>query len=215
MYIDAIPFLDSLGKAERELFDSSIHPAHFEKGHIIHLGTGDCVGLLYVESGSIRVYMTSNEGREVTLFRIEKGDVCVLSASCVLEAVDFEVTIEAETDTEVMELPASVFARLVRENKDVELFSYKVTTERFSDVMWAMQQILFLSFDKRLAGFLIQECQKNNTDTICMTHDQIAKNLGSAREVVSRMLKNFEKEGMVSLSKGRITLTDCKALNRI
>lgn len=228
MLYEVLPFIDKLTESEREILEAGIHCAFFQKGQMIHYGTADCVGLIYVESGSIRVYMTSEEGREITLFRLSPGEVCVLSASCVLETIDFDVNIVADTNTEVKQIDVATFERLVGSNVYVELFSYKLATERFSDVMWAMQQILFTSFDRRLAMFLVEERQKNainaiaagiddeiNPNVIAMTHEEIARNLGSAREVVSRMLKYFEKENYVILSKGNVEIVNEMALKNI
>jgi CRP/FNR family transcriptional regulator len=149
-----------------------------------------------VKTGSIRIYMTSEDGREITLYRLYEGDTCLLSASCALSQITFDVSIDAVTDCEIMQIDAATFSRVFEENIYVENFAYKIITERFSDVMWAMQQILFMSFDKRLAIFLIDESSKTGSDEIKMTHEQISRLMGSAREVVSRMLKYFSSEGM-------------------
>ena len=146
---------------------------------------------------------------------MEDRDVCILSASCVLETINFDVSIDAESECDVIQITSLAFSRLLSQNVYAELFSYKLATERFSDVMWAMQQILFTSFDKRLATFLLDESGKLNSLDIQMTHEQIAKYLGSAREVVSRMLKYFSKEGYVTLSRGGIHIADKKALRTL
>jgi CRP/FNR family transcriptional regulator len=175
----------------------------------------ECAGVLIMKSGGIRIYITSEEGREITLYRLESDDICILSASCVLESIDFDVSIDAESDCEILQISSSVFSRISSGNIYVELFSYKMATERFSDVMWAMQQILFTSFDKRLARFLIEESERSDSLDISMTHEQIAKYLGSAREVVSKMLKYFSREGYVSLSRGGIHILDKSALSKL
>jgi CRP/FNR family transcriptional regulator len=159
--------------------------------------------------------MLSEEGREITLYRLQEGDVCVLSASCVLSTITFDVHVDAEVDSEVLLVHASVFAELSRQNVYVEKFSYQLATERFSDVMWTMQQVLFMSFDKRLAIFLLDEMNKAEEDTIRLTHEQIAKYVGTAREVVTRMLKYFSGEGIVSLSRGGIKILDKKKLRSL
>lgn len=210
-----LPFWDQLSDSQREQLLANTKTAHFAKGQALHCGENDCIGVLLVKSGHIRIYITSEEGREVTLYRLEAGDICILSASCVMQSIDFDVSVDAEDDCEIIQLNSYTFARLLDENVYVELFSYKMTTERFSDVMWAMQQILFTSFDKRLAAFLLDETAKTGTCELRMTHEQIAKYLGSAREVVSRMLKYFAKEGYVTLSRGTITITDKKTLREL
>ena len=200
----SLPFWDKLTDLQKELLISSANTSHYKKGNPVHCGDSDCIGILIIKSGTVRTYILSDEGREVTLFRLDDGDVCILSASCILKTITFDVYVDAETDCDIIQISSSVFAKLSTENIHAELFSYKLATERFSDVMWAMQQILFMSFDKRLASFLIDEIAKNGSSTINMTHEQIAKYMGSAREVVSRMLKYFAREGIVSLSRGGI-----------
>jgi len=180
----------------------------FNKGANLHNGDEQCVGLLLIVSGSIRVYILSEQGREITLYRLKKGDTCVLSASCVLSEITFDVHIDAEQATQAILISSACFANLRAQNIYVANYAYQLTTERFSDVMWAMQQILFMSMDKRLAIFLWDELSKTTDQTIHLTHEQIAKYLGSAREVVSRMLKYFADEGIVEVTRGGITITD-------
>ena len=145
----------------------------------------------------------------------QRHDVCILSAACVLDCIDFDVLVEAQTKCQIIQISPAVFLQLFSQNIHVELFSYKLATERFSDVMWAMQQILFISFDKRLATFLLDESNRNNSLDIKMTHEQIAQNLNSAREVVSRMLNYFAKEGYVSLSRGQIHIINKQSLSSL
>lgn len=211
----SLPFWKQLSPSQKDLLISGVKSTHFSKGQGIYYGENECIGVIIVKQGMIRTYITSDEGREVTLYRLEDHDVCILSASCVLEVIDFDVSMNAETECDIIQISPLVFSRLSSENVYVELFSYKVATERFSDVMWAMQQILFISFDKRLAAFLLDESNKNKSSQISMTHEQIARYLGSAREVVSRMLKYFSKEGYVTLSRGDITIIDKKKLHSI
>lgn len=185
---------------------------HYPKGMVIHGGESDCIGVLLIQSGTLRTYMLSEEGREITLYRMGRGDWCILSASCILTAINFDVYIDAEEDTEVLLIGSPFFVRLQERNVYVECFSYKLAAERFSDVMWAMQQILFMSMDKRLAVFLWDELSRTEGDTIRMTHEQIAKYMGSAREVVSRMLKYFAEESIVALSRGGIKILNKEKL---
>ena len=123
-------------------------------------------------------------------------------------SITFDVHIDADLDSEILMIHSEVYAALSAQNIYVENFSYKEAVSRFSDVMWAMQQILFMSFDKRLANFLIDEIARTGSNDIPMTHDQIAKYIGSAREVVSRMLKYFASEGYVALSRGGVKVID-------
>lgn len=210
-----LDFWDYLQEDEQKLIIDNSFWHSFRKGQSIHGGETDCIGVLLIKKGSLRTYILSEDGREITLYRLRDGDVCVLSASCILRDITFEVHIDAEEDCEVLVINASIFDRICKSNIYAENFSYKITTERFSDVMWAIQQILFMSFDKRLAIFLLDEISINNSDYIHLTHEQIAKYVGSAREVVSRMLKHFENEGMVELSRGIIKVVDKKGLKSL
>lgn len=205
---EGFDFWKYLSEGEKELLTSYSTIVHYPKGATIHRSDERCAGLLLVRSGQIRTYILSDDGREVTLYRLFKGDTCILSASCVLDAVAFDVMIDAVEDTETILIPIGAFHQVMETNIHVELFSYKMATERFSDVMWTMQQILFMGVDRRLAIFLWDEMAKNGTEKISYTHDQIARYIGSAREVVSRMLKYFSQEGVISQSRGSILILD-------
>ena len=170
--------------------------------------------MIIVLSGQIRAFILSEDGRDITLYRLRNGEVCILSASCVLDAVAFDVFIEAVEETQALLIPLNVFHKLMEENVYVELFTYKLSTERFSDVMWTMQQILFMRADQRLAVFLWDELTRTTQKELCYTHEQIAKYIGSAREVVTRMLKYFQKEGIVELARGKILIKDRNKLKR-
>jgi CRP/FNR family transcriptional regulator len=159
--------------------------------------------------------MLSEEGKEITLYRIFAGDVCVLSASCILESINFDVQVDAEEDSRCCILSPASFLRVSERKPEMKNFLLEKTVSRFSEVMWVMQQILFMSFDKRLAIFLLNEAENAKSPEIKLTHEQIAKYMGSAREVVSRMLKYFSSEGYVELSRGGVTITDFDALDRL
>lgn len=212
---ETLTFWDKLNAKEQALILDNIISAKYRQGENIHSGDNDCVGILLIKSGELRTYILSEDGREITLYRLVKGDVCILSASCILKNITFDVHIDAEHDSEVLLINSNIFQQICSENIYAENFSYKAVVDRFSDVMWAMQQILFMSFDKRLAIFLLDELSKNGTDSISLTHEQIAKYMGSAREVVSRMLKYFENEGFVKLSRGGVKVIDKKSLREL
>ncbi|MGN0661788.1 MAG: Crp/Fnr family transcriptional regulator [Faecalibacterium sp.] len=183
-------------------------PVRYAKGARVHSPTENCVGILLLRTGQLRAYLLSEDGRDITLYRLFAGEVCILSASCVLDAVNFDVYIDAEEDTEAYCIGAGAFRQLMQQNVYVRCYAYQMTTERFSDTMWAMQQILFMSADRRLAIFLTDELAKTGGADLHMTHDQIARYMGSAREVVSRLLKYFAQEGLVSLWRGGLTVLD-------
>ena len=181
---------------------------HYAAGETIHSAEHECIGVLIVKSGELRTYMLSEEGRDITLYRLNGGEVCILSASCILHSITFDVYIDAEKGSDVLLLNASAFSNIASQNLYVENFALRAGVERFSDVMWAMEQILFMNFDRRLAIFLITETARIKSDNLPLTHEQIAKYMGSAREVVSRMLKHFSSEGIVSLYRGGVRILD-------
>ncbi len=208
-------FWDKLTQQQQENLAHAANVVHYDQGASLHNSESNCLGVILIKKGTLRAYMLSEEGREITLYRLDAGDVCIMSASCVLNDISFDVHLDADTDTDAILISSHVFSKIAQENVYAELFSYKIAAERFSDVMWAMQQILFISFDKRLATFLIDESIRNNTETLSLTHEQVARYMGSAREVVTRMLKYFSQEGLVSLSRGGITILDGKKLRAL
>lgn len=212
---DALPFWKDLTPDQQDYLVSGSSIQTFKKNQTIHSADTECIGMLLVISGSLRVYMLSEEGKDITLYRIHEGEACILSASCVLSSITFDVFIDAVDDCEVLQISAPSISAVMKQNIYVECYAYKMATERFSDVMWAMQQIFFMSFDKRLAIFLLDEAAASRSDEIKMTHEQIARLMGSAREVVTRMLKYFSTEGYVELSRGTVKITDKNALKKL
>lgn len=205
-------FWNNLKQNEKDLICKNTYKVYYPKGKNVHGGTSDCVGVIFVKKGCLRAYMLSEEGREITLYRLYNGDTCTLSASCIIKSITFDVFIDAEEDTEAFLINSQVYNEIAEKNLYLQNFALNVTVERFSDVMWTMQQILFMSMDKRLAIFLADESAKSESDTIQLTHEQIAKYIGSAREVVSRMLKYFSDEGIVSTGRNGIEILDKKRL---
>ena len=209
---ESFTFWDKISDLDKEALMDNISDIRYEKGTCISGSDDSCAGVFLIKSGTLRVYMLSEEGKDLTLFRLNPGERCILSASCVLKLIRFEVLIEAETESRILVVSANFFSDLAARNVWVENFSYKVAAERFSDVMEAIQRIFFLSVDKRLANFLLEEMDRNNCDVVPATHEQIARYIGSAREVVSRTLKSFYVLGAVELSRKGIKIIDKKLL---
>ncbi len=210
--LNHLPFWSSLSDDEKERVRQRSFIRSYGKGTIINNCNNECLGMFLVLSGEIRTYLLSDEGREVTLFRLYNDDICVLSASCIISQITFETQMIAQQDTELLILPVDVIASLSEKNIYVRCFLYELATKRFSDVMWAMQQILFKGLDRRLAGFLLAEAERTNSNVIHMTHEQIAQHISSAREAVARMFKHFSEEGLVDIKRGAITLLDVDGL---
>ena len=214
VYKEIFSFWEDISDDDRNFICQNSFSVTYSKGTHIHDGE-ECSGVIFLCSGSLRLYMMSDEGKEITLYRLHKGDMCMLSASCVLQTITFDVFIDAEEDSDCFVISGPAFAAVSEWNPCIKIFSLEAAVSRFSHVMWVMQQILFMSMDKRLAIFLSDESARLGSDTITLTHEQIARYMGSAREVVSRMLKYFANEGIVKVSRGGIEILDKKRLRAL
>ena len=184
-------------------------------GTVLHDGGPNCLGLILVRSGQLRAYMLSEEGREVTISRFFEMDICLFSASCVMPSMQFDVLIEAEKDSEVWVIPACLFQNLINESITLSNYTRDLISNHFSEVMWLMEQIMWKSFDRRLAQFLLEESAVEGAEELKITHEKIANHMGTAREVVTRMLRYFQSEGMVRLTRGTIEIADEKKLRTL
>ena len=210
-----LPFWDKLTAQQRERVASVIEYREIKKGTHIHDSNADCLGLVMVRSGQLRTYILSEDGREITISRLLEYDVSLLSASCVMPDMQFNVMIDAEKDSQFWSLPACLFKNLVEESLPVSNFARNLLSSNFSELMWLMEQIMWRSFDKRLAAFLLEEIQLEGGPVMQITHEKIANHMGTAREVVTRMLRYFQSEGMVRLTRGAIEVTDKKRLETL
>ena len=209
------PIWDKLTTAQQQLLERNAFSRKAAKGTVIHNGSAFCTGLLLVESGQLRAYILSEEGREITIYRLLERDICLFSASCIMNSVQFDITIEAEKDTAFRVIQADIYKQLMAESATVANYTNEIMAARFSDVIWPMEQVLWKSFDKRLARFLLNESEYENTNQLKITHETIGKHMGNPREVVTRMLRHFQNEGMVRLSRGMIEITDSKKLREL
>lgn len=207
-FAEYLPFWNKLTAEQKQRIENVIEFRQIKKDTHIHDSSADCLGLVAVRSGQLRAYILSEDGREITISRLTQYDVSLLSASCVMPDMQFNVMIEAEKDSEFWSIPACLFKNLVDESLAVSNYSRNLLSGNFSELMWLMEQIMWKSFDKRLAAFLLEEVQLEESDTLRMTHEKIANHMGTAREVVTRMLRYFQNEGMVQLTRGAIEITD-------
>lgn len=203
-YSYLFPFWVHLSQNDKAYISQSIYTEKYDKGMLMHRSEENCKGLITLLSGQLRTYIISDEGREVTLFRVYSNDVCVLSASCLMDSIAFDVLIEAADRTEVLVLPTVCLNQIMKNNPYVEVYLYKTATEKFSEVMWSMQQIMFQKIDQRVARFLCDEITRTNMLTLQVTHDEIARYIGSAREVVTKVLKYLADHQVVELKRGKI-----------
>ena len=209
------PIWNSLSAAQKQRLEGAAVKKSAPAGTLLHNGGDDCMGLLLIASGQFRIYTTSDDGREITLYRLLERDICLFSASCMLHSVQFELQVSAERDTEFWLISPEVYSAIMKESAPVANFTNSIMASRFTEVMWLMDQLLWKRMDQRIAKFLLEEAALDDSNTLRLTHEAIANHLGTAREVVTRMLKYFQSEGAVKLSRGAIEILDSERLERI
>lgn len=210
---DFLPVWNKLEENQQRILSESAFERKYLKGDILHNGNYECQGLFCVRSGQIRAFIVSSEGREITLYRLFERDICLFSASCILNSIQFSVIISAEKDSEITVIPSDVYKEIMKASAPLANYTNEILASRFSEVMWLIDQIMWKSFDKRLAAFLKEESAIENSLSLRITHETIGNHLGSPREVVTRMLKYFASEGIVKLSRGVINIIDPPALD--
>ena len=214
-FAEYLPIWNKLTPQQQERIAGVIEYRKVKKGTVIHDSSAECLGLIIVRSGQLRAYILSEDGREITLSRLFEYDVSLLSASCVMPDMQFNVMIEVEKDSEFWSIPACLFKNLADESLAVSNYSTSLLSSNFSELMWLMEQIMWKSLDKRLAAFLLEEARLEESNLLKITHEKIANHMGTAREVVTRMLRYFQNEGMVRLTRGTIELTDEEGLQKL
>ena len=212
-FSEYFPFWDKLNDEQKRSLCNDSAEITYKKGHVVH-DPNECTGAIIVKSGGLRTYVLSEDGKEVTLFRLYAGDICILSATCVLRAITFDVMVEADANSECILIGSRTLGKLVEECIYVKNYVLEITASHFSETMWSFEQILFMSIEKRLSIFLLDECARQHNDTLKLTHEQIAKYMSSAREVVTRMLRNFSAEGILESGRGDIHIVDKSKLRR-
>lgn len=210
-----LSFWKELTVEQQERLGSATTSRTISRGTVFHIGDSECLGLLIVRSGQLRAYILSEEGREVTLYRLFERDICLFSASCMMNNIQFNIAVEAERDTEVFVISPDICRQLTEESLPFSNYVNQLMASRFSEVMWLIEQIMWKSVDKRLAEFLLEEAAVEGNYTLSITHERIANHLGTAREVVTRMLRYFQSEGLVKLSRGTVELVDAEGLSSL
>ena len=211
-FTECFPVWDRLAPEHQQEILAAVATREFKKGTVLYDGTTGCTGLIVVEAGQLRAYITSEDGREISVYRLFERDICLMSASCILNSIQFDISIEAERDCRVWIIPPELFLRIMQESAPLANYTNEIMQQRLSDVVWLIEQILWKRLDKRIAAFLVEEAALDDSLKLTTTHEQIARHLGTAREVVTRMLRTLQSEGMVKLSRGSIELTDHKRL---
>lgn len=210
-HLSALSIWDHLNETQRQVLLRGTVEQVLPHGGLLEEDNG----LLLLLKGSIRVYLLSEEGREVTLFHLRSGDVCTLGAAHVSDQLPFAPQMIVEEDCRFLLTRASIMESLTAENLAVRSFVYEQGSRHLVQMVWAMEQILFLHVDRRLACFLLEVSERTGSTELHMTHEQIAQQISSAREVVARMVKRFSAQGLVESRRGILYLTDLDGLRKI
>ncbi len=211
---ERFPFWGELRDEDKNYIYQNTYKKAYAKNTTVYDGI-EAGGLIILNSGCMRVYIVSEEDKELTLMRIHKDELCILSAAFINESITLDIFVDAEEDCECYYISGDAFEKINNKYEKAKIYALENTVECFSNITWIMEQILFMSMDKRLAIFLLDEITRTETDTVMLTHSLIAKYMGSAREVVSRMLKYFENEGIVELSRRGVKVIDKKRLREL
>lgn len=209
---DFFPVWRRLEQETRSRLSEAAQPRTVPKGTLLHSGSSECTGLILVRTGRLRAYVASEDGREITLYRLLPRDICLFSAACMVSGLELDIALRAETEAEFLLIPAEAYRQAMQRSPVLAGFTNQLTSERFSSVVWLMNQVLWKRFDQRLAGFLLEERALADSDRLAITHEAIGSHLGTAREVVTRMLSYFRDEGLVRLSRGIVEIVNAEGL---
>ena len=209
---ESLPFWKNLNKNEQNMILHTVIEKSFSKNTILSGNNNECTGFLIVMCGQLRIYSNSSDGKEITLYRLLDFDSCIFSASCMLKNINFDISISFEKDSDILIIPSDIFNKLSEDNVYVKSFVLDLVSSRFSDVMWIFEQYVFSNMAQRLAATLIEQSSLNNSQTLEITHDYIARELGTAREVITRLLKQFQDDNLVKLSRNKLEILNLDGL---
>lgn len=209
--VNAFPHLMELAAADRARMLDAMNAGFYPAGTVMIEQGRRCRGAALVLSGVIRVYKISAEGREITLYRVGGGETCVLAISCLLGGVDYPVIAEVEEDAEVILLPIDLLREAMQKSEPWQRFIFAAMAEVMMKVLTVLDEVAFRSMDARLASRLLQ-C---GADRVEATHEQLAADIGTAREVVSRLLKELENRKLVQLRRGAVEIRNRKGLEGV
>ena len=208
------PFWENLDPEAKTDFLTQVQHISLSAGQFVCLEGDVCHHLPLVISGSVRVYKIGETGREITLYHLEQGDSCIMTASCIISQKVFPAFALAETEIEAFTIPANSLRKWVTHNSIWQEYIFGLLSQRLANVIEIIEEVAFRRMDSRIASYLLNNVN-SKIKTLQITHETIAQELGSSREVVSRILKNFEKQELLSLSRGKIELHNWEKLEKI
>jgi len=201
------PTLAGLAPAERDLVAAQAIAMTAPAGSVLFDAGHACQALPLVLSGAIRVFKRAENGREISLYRVQPGELCIVTVSCLLGGDAYPATGVAETAMTAIALPQPLFLRLTETHPPFRRAVFHLFAERLSGLMQLVEEVAFRKLDQRLAALLLARAP-----LIHGSHQQLADELGSVREIVSRLLKQFEERGWIRLARERVEVIDSAAL---
>ncbi len=209
------PVLDSLPESLGRLLRERGRLVAVPSGTIAFDEDSPCSGLTLLTGGSIRVVRSGAQGREIMLYRVRPGESCILSVSCLLGRTSYAARGIVESDLSGVQVPAELFERLVAEVPAFRTFIFELFGSRVSALLQLVEQVAFHRLDQRLAALLLRRFEEAGATALETTHQDLADQLGSVREIVSRVLESFENEGAIGIARGRLTLVRPEVLRGI
>ena len=213
--VERLPFWEHLSSDEKALVLEQSVMRTFDAGQLIGGDDGFCTGVFLIVRGGIRASLLSEEGKEVTLFRVGSGECCVTTASCVIWQISFGTLVTATEESELLVVPIGLCEHLVNINLYVKVFMLEVEARRYSQVVRVLRQMLFRRLDQRVADYLVERCGATGSKELRLTQDELARDINSAREAVTRVLRRLADDDLIEVSRGRILVHDVEALERL
>jgi CRP/FNR family transcriptional regulator len=208
---EEFPFLTSIKPVDEELLEKVSIWQTVSKGKLLTTEGDSCSYFSFVISGTIRVYKLGESGREITLYRLNKGEACILTASCILSDSRFPAIAVTETDIEAVGIPSSLFKNWMDEHEYWRHFTFDLLAQRLAEIISVVDEIAFRHIDARLATRILQLYDRNG-NPVKITHQKLASEIGSSREVITRILKDFEEKGDISTARGTIKVLNLQSL---
>jgi CRP/FNR family transcriptional regulator len=210
---DVFPFLQSIPPRSREVFLTQAVRKSLANKQVLVRDGNECAYLPFVLEGTLRVFKISETGKELTLYRIERGESCILTATCILNGNRFPAIAEAEQRTEVLLVPARLLVRFVEEYAEWRRFVFSLYSKRLEIVLSLVEEVAFHHVDMRIAAYLLKSA-KGHQGIVSRTHAEIASELGTSREVVTRILRDFEADGLIQTLRGKIKILGASDLEK-
>lgn len=210
-WLEAFPELSKLDDAVWNDVLDSARPVEIPAGTVVFRDGDGCQNYLIVVQGSVRVQKMAENGREIVLYRVHSGEACILTTSCLLSSQRYPAEGVTETDVRAISIPVPLFDAGITGSRGFRHFVFSSYGKRISELIMLVEDVAFGKMDIRLSQYLLDRAEQ---DEVIRTHQEMAADLGTAREVVSRQLKEFERRGWVELSRGKISLVKRASLER-